>query len=234
MSAEKPLKSRFWEVLRKHEQQLKDDNKPLEERKAFSKQMRLCSLFFARYELAKAFKGIVISPENAVTPNILLGYSVGMRLFLAVSALELAQAVTEKPIESIKIIASDHPALADFFKTFLNKEKTTRHTDENGSRIKVTLAQKMQDVVKHKDRLDSFLKNGDLTGLVYAFRNMFAHGFFTTSGNDLLTQDTVEHFQELTEVLLEKSFALFDEYMQKTVEKNSLFTVEKNENRVFL
>lgn len=46
----------------------------------------------------------------------MLGYSVGMRLFLAVSALELAQAVTEKPIESIKIIASDHPALADFFK----------------------------------------------------------------------------------------------------------------------
>lgn len=212
MSAEKPLKSRFWEVLRKHEQQLKDDNKPLEERKAFSKQMRLCSLFFARYELAKAFKGIVISPENAVTPNILLGYSVGMRLFLAVSALELAKEVSQK---SIKILGGEHPALADFFKTFLNKEKTTRHTDENGSRIKVTLAQKMQDLVEHKNCLDSFLQNGDLTELARAFRHMFAHGFFTTSGNDLLTQDTVEHFQELTEVLLEKSFALFDEYMQK-------------------
>lgn len=92
----------------------------------------------------------------------------------------------------------------------------------------------MQDLVENKNCLDSFLQNGDLTELARAFRHMFAHGFFTTSGNDLLTQDTVEHFQELTEVLLEKSFALFDEYMQKTVEKNSLFTVEKNENRVFL
>ena len=51
---------------------------------------RECSLFVARHRLARAFNGITVSSASKISDKLVRGYSVGMRLFLAYNALEMA------------------------------------------------------------------------------------------------------------------------------------------------
>ena len=187
---------------------------------------RECSLFIARYRLARAFNGITVSPASNVSDELVRGYSAGMRLFLAYNTLEMAANLKTKTKNKkdekdafYKAMAidgkKDHQNLLNAFRAFLGEG------EEGNKKGKNTSDKILKSLNKSANYFANFLngESDDLAVLARSIRHLFAHGSFTPNGNDLLKADNIALFDELTEILLEKSRAMFDDYLKEILEK---------------
>lgn len=186
---------------------------------------RECSLFVARHRLARAFNGITVSSASKISDELVRGYSVGMRLFLAYNALEMAATLkiknkTKKEKDDFyQAMAIDgkknHQDLLNAFRAFLGEGE---ESDKKGKNISEKMKQSLE---KSADYFADFLngKNDNLAVLARCIRHMFAHGSFTPNGNNILKADNIALFEELTEILLKKSRVMFDDYLKEILNK---------------
>ena len=109
----------------------------------------------------------------------------------------------------------DHQNLLNAFRAFLGEG------EEGNKKGKNTSDKMLKSLNKSAEYFANFLngKSDDLAVLARSIRHLFAHGSFTPNGNDLLKADNIALFDELTEILLEKSRTMFDDYLKEILEK---------------